>query len=112
MGEFADGFFGVDIDDGGLGFGDGFECGDLTVEETCRFAEGFESDAFRVYAVELGEGLYCILPPGGGHLLVMWSPWLAGGGGGLLEPQLRDVQCFPLLSAHAWHRWVGEVPPV
>lgn len=80
MGEFADGFFGVDIDDGGLGFGDGFECGDLTVEETCRFAEGFESDAFRVYAVELGEGLYCILPPGGGHLLVMWSPWLAGGG--------------------------------
>lgn len=35
-----------------------------------------------------------------------------GGGGGLLEPQSRDVQCFPLLSAHAWHSWVGEMPPV
>lgn len=109
MGEFTDGFFGVGIDDGGLGFGDCFECGDLTVEESCRFAEGFESDAFGVYAVELCEGLYCILPPGRARLLVMWSRWLAGG---LLEPQSRDVQCFPLLSAHAWHRWVGEMPPV
>lgn len=72
MGEVTDGFFGVGVDDGSLRFGDCLESGDLTVEETCRFAEGFQSDAFGVYAVELCEGLYCILPPGG-DLLVMWS---------------------------------------
>lgn len=109
VGEFADGFFGVGVDDGRLRFGDGFEGGDLAVEEARRFAEGFESDAFGVYAVELGEGLYCVLPSGG-HLLVRWSHWL--GLEGLLEPQSRDVQCFSFLSAHAWHRWVGEMPPV
>lgn len=75
MGELADGFFGVGVDDGGLCFGDCLESGDLAVEEACRFAEGFESNAFGVYAVELCEGLYCILPAGG-VLLVLWSHWL------------------------------------
>lgn len=80
VGEFADGFVGVGVDDRGLRFGDCLESGDLPVEESCRFAEGFESDAFGVYAVELGEGLYCILPPGGA--LVSKVESLAGAGGG------------------------------
>lgn len=60
--EFSDGFFGVGVDDGRLCFGDCLEGRDLAVEEACRFAEGFESDAFAVDAVELRERLYCILP--------------------------------------------------
>lgn len=109
VGEFADWFVGVGVDDGRLCFGDGLESGDLTVEEACRLAEGFESDAFGVYAVELREGLYGILPAGG---LSVNVESLARVRGVVLEPQSFDVQCFPLLPAHAWHRWVGEMPSV
>lgn len=70
VGEFADGLFSVGVDDGCLGFGDCLESRDLTVEEAFRLAEGFESDAFGVYAVELRERLYCILPAA--LLVSMW----------------------------------------
>lgn len=71
--EFTDGFFGVGIDDCCLCFGDRLKSGDLAVKKACRLAERFESDAFRDYAVELCERLYCILPAA--CLLVLRSHW-------------------------------------
>jgi hypothetical protein len=62
VGKFADGLFGVDVDDGRLRFGDCREGFNLAVEEACRLAEGFEADALGVYVVELGERSHCIFP--------------------------------------------------
>lgn len=108
--EFPDGFFGVGVDDGRLCFRDCPEGRDLAVEEACRFAEGFESDAFAVDAVELCERLYCILPAV--CLLVGGTGWGVFGFGVCVGASFGDVQCFPLLPAHSWHRWVGEMSPV
>ena len=62
--DLAHGLLGVDVAGAGLGQGERFEEGDLAVVEPMMLAVGGEFDGGGVDAVEAGEGLDCIFPPG------------------------------------------------